>query len=602
MTGGNNTNHKNDKIVKLIYFAIFVFIALLVLMGLVEAFAPPSYTTNIGKVINLIENGAPVYVYNDVIKVENYMLPLKSLPDLQKIATPGQINLMGTNSISAGTINLITWAMVLVVFIAFLLVRATSISVPAGFTSIKEKAASKIPKVSFDDVAGIDKIKDEINDILLFLKNPNKFKQMGARAPKGVLFAGPPGVGKTLIAKALAHEAKVPFFFASGSEFAEMYVGVGAARVRDLFAKARRHAPAIVFIDEIDTLGARRGPHSHSEDTKTLNQLLTEMDGVTESDAPIVVIAATNRPEILDPALLRPKRFDKIINIPLPDKRARKQILTVHLKNKPLADNIEEVVEKLASMTTGFSGADLENLCNEAALLAALEDSSVVTWKHFKIAYDKVTIGLDADRQLDEKTKKRVAYHEAGHAICAKGIDKKIDRISILPRSKALGFVRTREDEDKVLATFSELMGELVLLLGGRAAEELYCGEPSTGAQNDLERATKLAKKMLYSYGFKTLSVKEIQYSQYHSEKILDDIDEQVIENLLYYALELAKEHIKNNEEYYLRLVNLLYNKEDLEENDVNQFFEKYPIRAIMKEKLQWQHVMRQIEAIKNAS
>jgi cell division protease FtsH len=371
----------------------------------------------------------------------------------------------------------------------------------------------------------------------------------------------------------MAHEAGVPFYFASGSEFVELFVGVGAKRMRELFEMARQHAPAIIFIDEIDTIAGTRGTkNTNSEETKTLVQLLTELDGVVESENPIVVIAATNRPDILDPALLRPRRFDKMIFVPMPDKKARKEIINVHLQSKPLDPSLDrfQIIEKLATMTTGFSGADIENLINEANLISIKKKKKYIDWEDIKEAYDKITLGLEPGYVLDEDTKKRVAYHEAGHAINAWAIRKKVDLVSILPRSKALGLVRTKEENDKYLYTYNDLFNEIVMLLGGRAAEEIYFSELSTGAANDLKKATQIAKDMITKYGFDSLIVYESTESAWHKESILSpstDIETK-IEHILKKAYEIAKQNITNNEILYNKLVEALLQKEVIDEEE----------------------------------
>jgi len=562
---------------KLSRISLIIIFVLIGLLFFTSTHAPERYITQMGDVVQKIKDGEEVYVYNDLIMVDRYRLPLDSLPELQKIATPGQIYIVGTNSFAYGTVNLIVYAIFATLLVLFILSRVaiSSGSSPFNFARFQSKDKTNIPKISFNDVAGIDKIKKEITDIVDFLKNPEKYEKLGARVPRGVLLEGPPGVGKTLIAKAIAHEANVPFYFAAGAEFQELFVGVGAARIRDLFKQARDNAPAIIFIDEIDTLGMRRGSQGvHAEDSKTLTQLLTEMDGIIDSKKPIVVIGATNRADLLDPALLRPKRFDKIIHVPLPDKPARRQILAVHIKNKPIEGNVDEMLDKLASMTTGFSGADLENLINEAALIAATEGKEKIQWQHLKQAYDKITIGIGTDRRLDENTKRRVAYHETGHAINAWIVGKHIDRISILPSSRALGYVRTQEEEDKYIMTFSDLMKELIMLLGGRAAEEIFFGEPSTGAANDLERATKIAKDMVLKYGFFDLVVYENEVNAWYSEKLLHKQDvEEIVKKILQKAMQIAKDNIIKHKERFQAIAEYVLVKEIVEDKEIPDLF-----------------------------
>ncbi len=360
------------------------------------------------------------------------------------------------------------------------------------------------PKVTFKDVAGIDEVKEEVAEIVDFLKNPKKYQQLGGRIPKGVLLAGAPGTGKTLLAKAIAGEANVPFLSVSGSEFVEMFVGVGASRVRDLFEQAKKHAPCIVFIDEIDAVGRKRGAGisgSHDEREQTLNQLLVEMDGFESSDG-IIVIAATNRPDILDPALLRPGRFDRQIFVPLPDVKGRLEILKIHTKDKPLGEDVD--LEVIARSTPGFSGADLANIVNEAALIAARKNHGKIMMEDFEEAKDKVTMGIERKSVvLSEKEKITTAYHEAGHALVAKLLPNadKVHKITIIPRGKALGITQQLPEEDRYTYTKEYLLDKLAVLFGGRVAEELALGTISTGAGNDIERATELARKMVAEWG-----------------------------------------------------------------------------------------------------
>ncbi|MGE5398490.1 MAG: ATP-dependent zinc metalloprotease FtsH [Chitinophagales bacterium] len=359
-------------------------------------------------------------------------------------------------------------------------------------------------KVTFNDVAGADEAKEELQEVIEFLKNPAKFLQIGARIPRGVLLFGAPGTGKTLMAKAVAGEAGVPFFSISGSDFVEMFVGVGAARVRDLFEQAKKNSPCIVFIDEIDAVGRHRGAGlggGHDEREQTLNQLLVEMDGFSTSES-IIVIAATNRPDILDPALLRPGRFDRHVVISKPDVKGRKAILEVHVKNKPLEPDVE--LDVLAKRTPGFTGADLANTVNEGALLAARRNKKSVGMKEMEEAIERVIAGPEKkSRVISEREKKLVAYHEAGHAVVGYNLDNtdKVHKISIIPRGMAGGYTMLLPEEDRNYATRTGLLDEVIMLLGGRVAENLVLEEISTGAQNDLERATEIVRKMITEYG-----------------------------------------------------------------------------------------------------
>ena len=359
-------------------------------------------------------------------------------------------------------------------------------------------------RVTFDDVAGVDEEKEELEEIVEFLKNPKKFTEMGARIPKGVLLVGQPGTGKTLLAKAVAGEAGVPFFIISGSDFVEMFVGVGASRVRDLFEQAKKNAPCIIFIDEIDAVGRQRGAGlggGHDEREQTLNQLLVEMDGFAANEG-VIVLAATNRPDVLDKALLRPGRFDRQIVVSLPDVRAREQILEVHSRQKKFADDVN--LKIIAKNTAGFAGADLENVLNEAALLAARRNLKAIGEREIEDAMVKVTMGPEkTTRVRSEKEKKLVAYHEAGHAVVSRFLPTQdaVHEISIVPRGMAGGYTMYQPTEDKSFMSKTEMQEQIVSLLGGRAAEALILDDISTGASNDIERATKIAKAMVTKYG-----------------------------------------------------------------------------------------------------
>ena len=379
-----------------------------------------------------------------------------------------------------------------------------------SFSKSKAKIfAENETRVTFVDVAGIDEAKEELQEIVEFLRNPGKFQKLGGRIPKGVLLVGPPGTGKTLLAKAVAGEAKVPFFSISGSEFVEMFVGVGAARVRDLFSQATRQAPCIIFIDELDALGKARRMNvmgGHDEQEQTLNQLLVEMDGF-ETNKGVIIMAATNRPEILDPALLRPGRFDRQVLVDRPDINGREAILKIHSKNVLLGPDVD--LRKVAGRTPGFVGADLANLVNEAALLAARKNKDRVGSADFDEAIDRVVGGLQKkNRVMNPQEKEIVAFHESGHAIVAESVEHAdpVHKISIIPRGiAALGYTQQQPTEDRYLMTRSELLDRLAVLLGGRVAEEQVFGEISTGAQNDLQRATDIARSMVTEYGMSDL-------------------------------------------------------------------------------------------------
>ncbi len=405
--------------------------------------------------------------------------------------------------------ELLSWFIPLFIFFALWMLFFRKVAErQGGFMSIgKSRAKIYVEKdtgVTFDDVAGVDEAKQELKEIVEFLRNPQEFTRLGAHIPKGVLLVGPPGTGKTLLARAVAGEAKVPFFSISGSEFVEMFVGVGAARVRDLFEQARQRAPAIIFIDELDALGKARGTGavSNEEREQTLNQLLVEMDGFDPS-AGLIIIAATNRPEILDPALLRAGRFDRQVLVDKPDKKGREAILKVHLRKIRVAEDVDS--EKIAALTTGFSGADLANLVNEAALLAARRKAEAVTMDDFNRAIERIVAGLEKkNRVLSEEERRVVAHHEMGHALVAMALPHTdpVHKVSIIPRGVgALGYTIQRPTEDRYLMTREELEEKMAVLLGGRAAELLIFGRLSTGAADDLAKATDIARHMVTTYG-----------------------------------------------------------------------------------------------------
>lgn len=405
---------------------------------------------------------------------------------------------------------ILSWLLPMAFFILFwgFLIRRMG-GGPQGVLSVGKARvkiyAEKQVGITFDDVAGIDEAKVELQEIVEFLQNPEKFQRLGGKIPKGVLLVGAPGTGKTLLAKAVAGEAGVPFFSMSGSDFVEMFVGVGAARVRDLFAQAKQNAPCIIFIDELDALGKARGLNpvgGHDEREQTLNQLLVEMDGF-EANSGVIIMAATNRPEILDPALLRPGRFDRHVAVDKPDIRGREAILKIHTRTVQLADDVD--LQKVAAMTPGFVGADLANLVNEAALLAARRNKDEVGMAEFQEAIDRIIGGLEKkNRAMNPKEKNIVAFHEAGHALVAMSVPHAdpVNKVSIIPRGiAALGYTQQMPTEDRYLMTREELLDRLCVLLGGRVAEELVFGDVSTGAQNDLQRATDIARSMVMEYG-----------------------------------------------------------------------------------------------------
>ena len=461
-----------------------------------------------------------------------------------------------------------------------------------GFGSAKGLIKSEKPDVTFDDVAGNDEAKEEVKEIVDFLKNPDRYLELGAKIPKGVLLVGPPGTGKTLLAKAVAGEASVPFFAVSGSSFIEMFVGVGAARVRDLFTQAKKEAPSIIFIDEIDAIGKSRAVAGqmggNDEREQTLNQLLAEMDGFS-SDEPVIVLAATNRPEILDPALLRPGRFDRQVLVDKPDFKGRVQILKVHVKKIKAGKDVN--LEEIARMTAGLAGADLANIVNEAALLAGRKNKKEVNQEEFVEAVERQIAGLEKkSRRLNEKDKKIVAFHESGHAVIAEVTPeaRKVKKVSIVPRGlAALGYTLNLPEEDKYLMQKSELIAEIDTLLGGRASEEVFIGEISTGASNDLERATDIVKSMVKIYGMSDVSglmVLEKMTNRFlgafpgekdYSEKTQEAVDE-FIKEFLQKRYMIVKEKLKKYTPVIKRMVKELYEKEVIEGKFVRELIEAY--------------------------
>ena len=457
----------------------------------------------------------------------------------------------------------------------------------------KSKAKMVIPdskRVTFDDVAGADEEKAELEEIVDFLKQPARYVEMGARIPKGVLLVGPPGTGKTLLAKAIAGEAGVPFFSISGSDFVEMFVGVGASRVRDLFEQAKKNSPSLIFIDEIDAVGRQRGAGlggGHDEREQTLNQLLVEMDGFGANEG-IIMIAATNRPDILDPALLRPGRFDRKIMVGRPDRKGREAVLEVHTKKKPLDTNVS--LEVLAKRTPGFSGADLENLANEAALLAVRKNKKKIGMDEFEEAITRVIAGPEKkSRTISEHDRKLTAYHEAGHAVvmkCLKNSDP-VHEISIIPRGMAGGYTMHLPTEDRAYTSKEKLLDEMVGLLGGRVAEKLILGDISTGAKNDIDRASSIARAMVMEYGMSdkigTISYgsdnnevflgRDLGRGRNFSEEVGAMIDKE-IKSLISNAYNTAEELLKENVNKLHAVASTLLEKEKIDGKEFEEIFE----------------------------
>ena len=490
-------------------------------------------------------------------------------------------------------------SVLIVAIIGFMIIRNISRGGAGANNFGKSRAKIGMPsKVRFSDVAGAKEEKYELKEIVDFLKNPKKFTDLGARIPKGVILVGPPGTGKTMLAKAVAGESNVPFFRISGSDFVEMFVGVGASRVRDLFETAKKNAPAIIFIDEIDAVGRQRGTGlggGNDEREQTLNQLLVEMDGF-EATQGIIVMAATNRPDVLDPALLRPGRFDRQIYVNMPDVGEREQILLVHAKNKKFADDVN--FKNIARITTGFSGADLENLLNEAAILAARDDRPRITNADLNNASTKVMMGPQKkSRAVTEKDKKITAYHESGHALLHKLLPEcdGVQEVSIIPRGMAGGYTMSRPDDDENYASYNKLNSMIATMMGGRIAEEIIFGDISTGASNDIEQATKLARKMVTQFGMsKKLGFinlgsssevfigRDYQSTVLYSEATAKTIDEEM-EKILKDNYARAKQLLTDNIDKLHALSNLLLLRETVFEEEVDMVMQGIPNEEIIK-------------------
>ncbi len=457
------------------------------------------------------------------------------------------------------------------------------------FGKSRARLSSDNNKVTFKDVAGLKEEKEEVKELIDFLKDPKKFQKLGARIPKGVLLMGPPGTGKTLLAKAVAGEADVPFYFISGSDFVELFVGVGASRVRDMFKEAKRNAPCLIFIDEIDAVGRQRGSGiggGHDEREQTLNQLLTEMDGFGANEG-IIIIAATNRPDVLDPALLRPGRFDRQVTVNLPDVKGREEILEVHAKNKILADDI--TIENLAKRTPGFSGADLENLLNEAALLAVRRNKDEITMSEIDEATDRVLMGpAKVSHKYSENDRKLVAYHEAGHAVVGIKLEgaSDVQKVTIIPRGQAGGYNMMVPSEEKLCSTKTDLLEQVTGLLGGRASEEITFGEITTGAHNDFEKATKIVRAMVTEYGMSDLGPLQFEQQsgsvflgrdynkpQHFSNEVANEIDMEM-RKIINECHERAKDIIKKNKDLLKLIAESLLEYETLTKEQIDYLVE----------------------------
>ena len=504
-----------------------------------------------------------------------------------------------TGSTGSVLINILPTALLVIVMGAFLIIMFRRMNMTMtgegnrtlsfGKAKVKQINDEK-RKTTFADVAGADEEKEELSEIVGFLKDPSKYNSLGARIPKGVLLVGPPGTGKTLLARAVAGEANVPFFSISGSDFVEMYVGVGASRVRDLFDKAKKSSPAIIFIDEIDAVGRHRGAGmggGHDEREQTLNQLLVEMDGFGANEG-VIIIAATNRPDILDPALLRPGRFDRQVTVGYPEVKGREEILKVHAKKKPLAPDVELSV--IARSTAGFTGADLENLLNEAALLAARNDKKAITMEEIEDATIKVVVGTEKkSRKITDKEKKLTAYHEAGHAVSTYYLEGQdpVHQISIIPRGMAGGYTMSMPKEDKSYTSKNDMLDSIVVLMGGRVAEALILGDISTGASNDIERASEIARKMVTKYGMseklgpvsyssgndEVFLGRDFTHTRAYSENIASLIDNEVNE-IINSSYERTENILKEHMDMLHKVAKELIEKEKLDAEEFKAIME----------------------------
>ena len=489
---------------------------------------------------------------------------------------------------------LITFALLIILYIIFMKKSGAMGSKAMGFGKTKTNVVKDV-KTRFSDVAGAEEEKEEVAEIVEFLKNPKKFTEIGARIPKGVLLVGPPGTGKTLLARAVAGEANVPFFSMSGSDFVEVFVGVGASRVRDLFDQAKKNMPCIIFIDEIDSVGRQRGTGlggGNDEREQTLNQLLVNMDGF-DSNTNIIVIAATNRADVLDPALLRPGRFDRQVYISLPDVKGREAIIRLHARNKAIDGKVD--FRKLARLTAGFSGADIENMLNEAAILVARANRRLITENDIAEAINKVTTGpAKKSRLVTENDKKITAYHESGHAVVGKILDKtaNIQEVSIIPRGMAAGYTIVTPNNDDNHVSKTQLMNKITTLLAGRAAEEVFIHDISTGASNDIQRASKIARKMITEWGMSSKlgtiflgSSEEVflgrdyQTKTEYSEAMATEIDEE-IKKIIDAQYAIALKTIKENKVVIEKMVEILYERETIYSDEIEKLIDEFGKRA----------------------
>jgi len=600
----------------ILYFILFIFIAV-VIYNLFTIRTNNVSQVPLNQVIDEIKNGQVKKVsvdgqnLNIELKNGNKQKSIKEeQASFSEILTNAKINLASvgidikssqTSSVWVAILSGVLPVLLIAGFIYFMMRSAQAGNSRAlSFGQSKARLfGSGQTKVKFSDVAGLVEPKQELLEVVEFLKNPSKFIKLGAEIPKGVLLVGPPGTGKTLLAKAVAGEAKVPFFSISASEFVEMFVGVGASRVRDLFEKAKRNAPAIIFIDELDAIGRLRGAGlggSHDEREQTLNQILVEMDGF-ETNTNVIIMAATNRPDVLDPALLRPGRFDRRVILDLPDMKERLGILNIYVRNKPLSEDVK--LDKIAKSTAGFSGADLKNLANEAAILTARRNKNQIRMTEMEEAIEKVLLGPERkSRVLNKKEKEITAFHEAGHAVVAKYLPNcdPVHKVSIISRGIALGYTWNMPDEDRHIHSQSKFEEDIASLLGGRVAEKIQFAELTTGAENDLRRATKMARKMVTDFGMSeklgpttfgekeelTFLGKELAEHKTYSEKIAALIDQEV-SDIVRNAEKKATEVLKKHQGVWKKLAKVLLEKETVDEDELNQIFSLKPQKSLPK-------------------
>ncbi len=631
----NNRDDKNNNFFNqnpLVLFAIFSIVIILLFKSIIdptdgvnnadEGFgstqAAKTEKINYFELKELIKKGSITYVAigQTTLKGVSESGAVKTIYYVKKVGEDNTlIPLLDQNKIPYGGYNETNWlteilfSWVIPIFIFFgiwmLLTSRMQKNMGGGILgmgSSKKLVNSEKPKVKFNDVAGVQEAKEEVKEIVDFLKYPERYMNLGAKIPKGVLLVGPPGTGKTLLAKAVAGEADVPFFSVSGSSFIEMFVGVGASRVRDLFENAKKDAPAIIFIDEIDAIGKSRSAGGmmggNDEREQTLNQLLAEMDGFDSDNSPVIILAATNRPEVLDAALLRPGRFDRQVLVDKPDFKGRIQILKVHIEKIKISEDVD--LDEIARLTAGLAGADLANIINEAALLAGRANKDEVEQKDFFEAVERAIAGLEKkSRRINPKEKRIVAYHESGHALIAettKGA-KRVSKVSIVPRGlAALGYTLNKPEENKFMMQKHELIAEVDVLLGGRAAEEVFIKEISTGAGNDLERATDIIRSMVGIYGMTDvagLMVLEKQRSTFlqggttkeYSAKMAEDVD-QFIKEFLDKRYNIVLETLRTYEGAIEDMVVALYETENIDGNQVVKIIEKFEEKNDMKSRL----------------